>query len=268
MKIVSRWNSSTVLYENNQCSSMKELLEASVKYTTDLRGADLQGAYLQGADLQDAYLRGANLRGADLQGADLQDANLQGGYLQGANLRGANLQDAYLRGANLRGVDLQGADLQGADLQDANLQGADLQGADLQGADLQGAYLQGANLRGANLQGADVQGAINVPNLSFTVVPSEGDIIVYKKLREGVCKLKIPAEAKRLNATGRKCRAEFAQVLELPEGCTVGHSLHDLSFEYTVGCIVKPKEPFCEDRWNECSSGIHFFITRKEAEDY
>jgi hypothetical protein len=233
MKIVSQWNADDVLYENSACSSMKELLEAAVKDT---------------ANLQDAYLRGAYLQGANLQGANLQDA-----YLRDAYLQGANLQDAYLRGAYLRG-----ANLQGADLQDAYLRGAYLRGANLQGADLQDAYLQGAYL----------QGALNIPDLSFTVVPSEGDIVVYKKLREGVCKLKIPAEAKRLNATGRKCRAEFAEVLELPEGCTVGHSWHDSSFEYTVGCIVKPKEPFCEDRWNECSSGIHFFITRKEAEDY
>jgi hypothetical protein len=253
MKIVSRWNSSDVLYENSACSSMKELLEAAVKHTTYLRSANLRSA-----DLQDAYLQGANL-----QGANLQDAYLQGANLQDANLQGANLRDAYLRGAYL-----QDANLQGAYLQDANLQGAYLQDANLQGAYLQGAYLQGTDLQGTDLQGADLRGALNIPDLSFTVVPSEGDIIVYKKLREGVCKLKIPAEAKRLNATGRKCRAEFAQVLELPEGCTVGHSLHDSSFEYTVGCIVKPKEPFCEDRWNECSSGIHFFVTRKEAEDY
>ena len=114
-------------------------------------------------------------------------------------------------------------------------------------------------MQDANLQGAD---------LSFTVVASEGDIIVYKKLQEGICKLRIPAAAKRINATSRKCRAEYAEVLNLPEGCSVGHSLHDSSFEYKVCDIVKPKEPFCEDRWNECSSGIHFFITRKEAEDY
>jgi hypothetical protein len=263
MKIVSRWNAGDVLYENSACSSMKELLEAAVKDT----------AYLQGANLRYANLQGANLRDANLRDANLQVANLRDAYLQGANLRDANLRDANLQGANLRDADLQGANLQGANLRDANLQGANLQDAYLQDAYLQDAYLQGAYLQGAYLQDAYLQGAylqdaLNIPDLSFTVVPSEGDIIVYKKLREGVCKLKIPAEAKRLNATGRKCRAEFAQVLELPEGCTVGHSLHDSSFEYTVGCIVKPKEPFCEDRWNECSSGIHFFITRKEAEDY
>jgi hypothetical protein len=263
MQIVSQWNADDVLYENSACSSVKELLEAAVKDTANLQGANLRDADLQGANLRDANLRDANLRDADLQGANLRYANLQG-----ANLRDANLRDANLQGADLQGAYLRYANLQGANLRYANLQDADLQGANLQGANLQGANLRDANLRDANLQGADLQGALNIPDLSFTVVPSEGDIIVYKKLREGVCKLKIPSEAKRLNATGRKCRAEFAEVLELPEGCTVGHSLHDSSFEYTVGCIVKPKEPFCEDRWNECSSGIHFFITRKEAEDY
>ena len=36
-------------------------------------------------------------------------------------------------------------------------------------------------------------------------------------------------------------------------------------FIYRVGKEVKVKD-FDENRWNECSTGIHFFITREEAE--
>jgi hypothetical protein len=32
--------------------------------------------------------------------------------------------------------------------------------------------------------------------------------------------------------------------------------------------IGRVEDAFDENRWNECSHGIHFFITRKEAEDY
>ena len=45
-------------------------------------------------------------------------------------------------------------------------------------------------------------------------------------------------------------------------------SRHDPSFTYTVGKVVEPRAPFDMDRWNECSSGIHGFITRYEAETY
>ena len=215
--------------------------------------ANLSWAYLSGA-----YLSEADLSGANLSKASLIEANLSGAYLSGADLSGADLREAYLSRADLREANLRGADLHGA-----NLSVAYLSGANLRGASLSEAYLSGANLSEANLSGAK-----NVPSIPWTIVPSEGDIIVYKKLLEGVCTLLIPKEAKRLNATGRKCRAEFAIVLNLPEDVTIGHSIHDDTFVYEVGQRVTPKEPFCEDRWAECSSGIHFFITREEAENY
>ena len=36
---------------------------------------------------------------------------------------------------------------------------------------------------------------------------------------------------------------------------------------YTVGEMVYP-DTFDENRWNECSNGIHFFINKQEAIDY
>ena len=153
---------------------------------------------------------------------------------------------ADLQGAYLRYADLHGADLQGANLRDANLQDANLHGADLRYANLQGAYLHGTK------------------GVKQTYVAGDGDLIGYKKLAGGtICKLLIPKDAKRSNATGRKCRAEYAVVLE-----GEGVSQHDSAFTYKVSETVRPREPFCEDRWEECASGIHFFITRDEAEEY
>ena len=228
-------------------------------------GADLRGADLRGADLRGANLRYANLRGADLRGADLRGADLQGANLQDANLRGANLQDAHLQGANLRGANLQGANLQGANLQGANLQDANLRGANLQGAYLQGANLQGANLWGANLWGADLD--FTCEAFQKTRILPEGSIIGWKKCKNDVIvKLRIPEGAKRSHAFGRKCRAEWVEVLEVFGG-DVGISKHDGITEYRKGTIVKPAS-FSEEWQNECAPGIHFFITRAEAEAY
>ena len=175
-----------------------------------------------------------------------------------ANLQGADLQGAYLRGANLRDANLQGA----------NLQGADLEGANLQGADLQRAYLQGAYLQGANLQGAYLQGATNADLvIASTRILPEGDLIGWKNCCNKVLvKLLIPAKAKRSHAFGRKCRAEFVKVLEIV-GAKEAVSIYTNTCVYRVGEIVK-----C-DKWNddytvECGGGIHFFITRLEAENY
>jgi hypothetical protein len=185
-----------------------------------------------------------------------------------ANLRGANLSGADLRGANLRG-----ANLSGADLRDANLSGADLRDADLRDANLRGANLRGANLSGADLRDADLRDAKNTELAAamVTIVP-DGDIIGWKKCNQGIVKLLIPAAAKRSNATGRKCRAEFARDMahykfdgtETNDPLT---SQHDNEFVYRVGETIRPDE-WDDNRWDECSNGIHFFVTRAEAENY
>ena len=151
---------------------------------------------------------------------------------------------------------------------------ADLRGANLSSADLSDVYLSGADLRGADLSdaylyGADLRGAKNIPaiTLAQTLITPEGDIIGWKKcMNDVIVKLLIPSEAKRHNATGRKCRAQFADVLEVI-GSDVGVSRHDGRTEYRIGQRVTC-DNWGEDRFDECSGGIHFFITRAEAEDY
>ena len=166
----------------------------------------------------------------------------------GAHLRGANLQDAHLRGAHL-----QGADLRGAYLRDAYLRGAYLRGANLQDADL-----RGADLRGAKINSKELAAILQ----TRTILP-DGELIGWKKLQENViCKLKIPAEAKRVGGlVGRKCRCEFAIVLE-----GNGLSQHN-GMEYKVDETITP-DKYDPNPRVECSKGIHFFITKQEAEDY
>ncbi len=168
-----------------------------------------------------------------------------------------------------------------ADLSGADLRGADLSGAYLRRADLRGADLRRADLRRAELSGADLSGAKNAELAkAVTVIVPEGEIIGWKKVavadKEGmrvgaaVAKLRIPADAERSNAAGRKCRASKAEVLDIEPLCEVTEdavyrSSHTPSFQYSVGATVEPDAPFDPDRWNECASGIHFFITREEA---
>lgn len=141
-----------------------------------------------------------------------------------------------------------------------------LQAAITAGADLRGANLRGANLREASLRRADLYGQELA--IARTRILPEGDIIGYKKCENNIIvKLLIPKEAKRSHALGRKCRAEFAEVLEI-YGADEAISNWDNSFVYKVGKTVKPKEPFIEDWTDECAPGIHFFITKVEAENY
>ena len=202
-------------------------------------------------------------------------ANLRDANLCGADLRGANLCGADLRGANLCDANLCGANLCDANLCDANLCGADLRGANLCGADL-----RGANLCDANLCGADLRGAKNIDKLTWSIYttfypmqcPEEGEYVAWKKADNKIVKLKITENAKRSSATSRKCRASEALVLDIQSIDGVEHfefvsSDRDKNFIYRIGEIVRVDD-FDEDRWNECSTGIHHFITREEAVKY
>ena len=248
----------------------------AIKNSANLRSANLRSANLRSADLAGADLRSANLRSADLGGANLRSADLGSADLGGANLRSANLRSADLGGADLGGANLGGADLRSANLRSADLGGADLAGADLAGADLGGADLRSADLRSANLRsadlagadlaGADLAGAKNAGlAIARTRILAEGDIVGWKKCRDNVIvKLRIPTGAKRSHAFGRKCRAEFADVLEVI-GAERGVSIHDGKTEYVAGQRVTP-DGFDEDWREECSTGVHFYISRVEAE--
>jgi hypothetical protein len=201
--------------------------------------------------------------------ADVRAAVLKA-KADGADLRSADLSGANLYGANLSGANLSGANLSGADLRSADLSGANLSGADLRSADLSGANLYGANLSGANLYGANLSGAENLPSLALaqsSIVPETGQFAGWKKCNNGVIvHLMVGKNARRSNATGRKCRAEYVKVLEVI-GAEVGISQHDQKTEYRTGKIVRC-DKWNEDRWTECGGGIHFYITRIEAENH
>ena len=206
--------------------------------------------------LIDAVKSGANLYCADLSGANLY----------GANLYGANLKGAYLRSANLRSANLKGANLEGA-----NLYGANLEGANLKGADLSGANLYGTNLKGAYLRSADLEGAKNIPHIPLAC-PSEGVFTAWKKVNGHLIELEIPDDARRSSSTTEKCRCDKAKVIAITDISTneqVSEIINNAyaTTLYKVGEMVFP-DAFDEDRFNECSNGIHFFIDKQLAINY
>ena len=179
--------------------------------------------------------------------------------------------------ANLSGADLSGANLSRAILREADLSRAILRWADLRGADLRGAILRVADLRGANLRGAILSGAKGLDSVKYDEntaffalqCPASGAYVGWKKANGLIVELEIPADALRSSATSRKCRASKARVINItnadgnPAGDRVA-SDHDKDFVYVVGQTVEVPD-FDTDRWTECSTGIHHFITREEA---
>ena len=151
----------------------------------------------------------------------------------------------------------------------ANLSRANLSRANLYGANLYGADLSGADLSGANLSRANLYGAKNAEHaIAQTRILPEGSLIGWKKCQDGVIvKLRIPEESPRSHAFGRKCRAQFVEVLEVI-GADEGLSSYDNGKTvYRAGERIEA--PNWSDDWQkECAGGVHFYITKLEAENH
>ena len=136
-------------------------------------------------------------------------------------------------------------------------------------ANLYGANLSRANLYGADLSGANLSRAKNIPAIAIarTRILPAGSLIGFKKVftpaGNGIVVLRVPDGAKRSSAFGRKCRAEYVEVIEAPKGAYTDE--HGPRTEYRAGETVRP-DSWDDDWQNECSHGIHFYITREEAE--
>jgi len=230
----------------------KWLRDDSEGVRADFSGADLNGADFHGINLREAYFRSASFCDANFRGADLHETNFYCADLRGANFSSTNLTDADLRCADFSNANLCGASLYGAILCNTCLHGADLCGANLRGT-----YLYNADLTGTNLLNAHLP-PVGLP---------EGDLIVYGKKDSVIVKLLIKANTKRTACLiNRKCRAESAFVLE------VENDEHEVTVEnhwgvtvYREGEIVNPNS-YDDDIRVACSHGIHFFMTREEAE--
>lgn len=117
----------------------------------------------------------------------------------------------------------------------------------------------------------DPEGTIK-PTYYPSACPLEGEFIAYKYVGDYIVKLLIPEDAKRSSAFGFKCRASYAKVLSI-NNIKNGEPINSVSSErytpitYTVGEFVYP-DSFDENRFAECSHGIHFFLNEEDAINY
>ena len=183
-----------------------------------------------------------------------------------SNKKYVELNFYNLRDADLSYADLSYANLRGADLSYANLRGADLRGADLSYADLSGANLRGADLSYANLRDADLDK--NELIRKGKIIDKE--IIVYKKCQGKIVELELQKGSIVFSINNYKCRTNKAKVISIDGNKSKGTSIesnHDSTFVYKVGEIVEVKD--FDLMYNaECSTGIHFFFNREDAEKY
>ena len=135
--------------------------------------------------------------------------------------------------------------------------------ADLTDADLTSANLIDTELEYANLTDAIID---EKEQCRKGIVLTE-PMIGYKKAYGGkIITLEIPIGAKVFSINGNKRRTNKAKVIDM-QGETELCSIRDASFKYHVGDEIEIKD--FDDRYNvECGAGVHFFLTREEAERF
>ena len=202
----------------------------------------------------------------DCDGWENMKADLCNADLYNVNLCGVDLREANLRCANLREADLRCARLYNANLRYANLYGVNLRNANLYGADLHNAFLYKNDLNSANLGEADLRHVVGklIEYRKGKILTQ--DILGYKKCKNGIIiTLKIPRGAIVFSINGCKCRTNKAKVIDIDGADRAFSSYKHMS--YYVGDEITIYNFNCE--YNiECAEGIHFFMTREEAENY
>lgn len=217
-----------------------------------LEGLNMSGRMLDKAVLVGCYAYRANMTGASLVGATVSrtpfiESDMSRGKLNYASFAMCNFFSTKMVEADMRGTIAYRCDFCAADLSGAKMAEADLGASSLFFARLP----------------SDPDAALALARAR--ACPPEGPVVGWKKCDGGVLvKLMVPAEARRGAAPGRKCRAEFADVLEVV-GAEVGKTRLDTTYRAGERVVAKNYD---ENPFAVCAGGIHFFLTREEAEAY
>ena len=219
-------------------------------YNCDLSYANFYNAVIEYTEFVDVRMHNTNLKGAHLTFVEAYMVILHESYLDHVSIGESSFNTCYFNRCFMSGTMFVHSVFMNCDFIDS-----------------------------------DLSGAKNVPYIPM-VCPDEGSFIGWKKCltndqpiscgipehdRECLVKLRILEDSKRSSGTGRKCRCDKAEVISIEkfDGTPLqkAYSYYDKSFIYEVGKIVSV-DNFNEDRFDECSAGIHFFITKQEAINY
>ncbi|MEW9078446.1 pentapeptide repeat-containing protein [Terrisporobacter glycolicus] len=210
-------------------------------------------------------LREYNFKHMDLTGWDLSNIDFTLSSFQDVKLDKVNFQNSIVENVLFDGCPLHGANFKNANMKTASFRYCDMIKCNIEGADLYGAVLEYAKLDGIHSNENTKWFRLRCPEI--------GAFLGYKKcINDCMVQLLIPSDAKRSSATLPSCRCNKAKVLtiksfDFKENYEEAWSLVDENFIYRKGEWVEVKN-FNEDRWMDSTTGIHFWMSREEAQSY
>ncbi|MQS89904.1 pentapeptide repeat-containing protein [Companilactobacillus mishanensis] len=206
---------------------------------------------------------------------ELIDKNFVAQDLSNRDFTETRFEDVDFSNANLDGIKLTNALFENCNFSNASLKNASLVSADLRGCNLKNADISGADLFHSMLENADLTGIISDEKTKHFRMhcPEKGAFLGYKKcFNFKIVKLLIPADARRTSATANSCRCDKAKVMTIDDMYThepydEAISYVDPNFIYRQGHWIEANN-FNPNRWVDSTGGIHYWMTREEAEGY
>lgn len=262
--------------------NMGNAIKIAIKQNISLSHAKLDGAIIKNENFRDLDFRNSNLRGAVFYETTFNNCDFFGTKLSGASFNDSQLFfcDFYL--SDMEGVKFTNSILKRSIINRSRIdkssfdrtiiEDVTFHNSNLREADFENTYFddsENIDFKNADLVGAKFRNNFehSLAYKKLNILPEEGSFIGWKKCRNNVVlKLLIPENARRVNTTKRNCRASFVEVLDII-GDDKGISLYDEKVIYERGKIIYD-DWFDSDWRNEETHGIHFFLTRKEAEMY
>lgn len=222
-------------------------------------------------------LQGTTFNRLDLHNAHFLECDMQNTYFTQCYMDQVWLRNLSAESAIFDMCNFVGAKFVNVIMRRAYFTGTDLRDSKFTKCDVEFAYFNSAVLTGTTFSLTNIEKAYK-DYLTVGLHPApEGDLIGYGKKGDYIVTLLIPKEARRSCATSRKYRAEYVKVLSIEtlfgtpgpsaitnQYCTEGHTK---SVRYAVGEYAYP-DTWDENRWNECSNGIHFWLTKEEARQW
>lgn len=264
---------------------LKEIMASHAKWLDNKYGgtrARFEDVTFQGRfkdfDFSQVTFRNVNAKYASFENCKFNNANFENCSFVQADFDNCEFVDCEAD----TGVSFNSAGFDKCNFNDAHLFGANFSEACFYNCTFVKANLNNADFRDAEFNNCNLT---DICYDEFTVgialaCPEKGAFTAFKKahLYSGercIVELQVPADAKRSSATTRKCRVSKAKVIavyKIDDGVYTpikqnAYSNHTNSFVYKIGSTVCVKN-FDENRWNECSTGIHCFITMREAALY
>lgn len=241
---------------------------------TDLTSSTLIDSRFNTSRFEELIVGAASISNCDFKSVRVKRGDFRRSSISVTSMRNVSFSNCLFDDAALD-VNFNGGYIEDSSFENCHLSGSDFRGCLLNRVSFKGANLSGVRFYGATMHHCDFEGA---RGLSFQI-PQEGELIGYKKCHVknpmtgmydsiAIVKVRVPPEARRTGVlTSNKCRAEFVEVLDVSNR-GIAYSMFDHETKYSVGDVVRPSNGYDPSMEDPCVPGIHFFLTRKEAEEF